>query len=71
MICLNVTEDMDVCITISAKVIFKKKASGTLEEEVSRKDNQLRGEYIARRFEPEVAEKVRERLAEALDHSNA
>jgi len=66
MICLNVTEDVDVCITINAKLIFKTKASGTLEEEVSRKDNQLRGEYIARQFEPEIAEKVREKLVEEL-----
>ena len=66
MICLNVTEDMDVCITINAKIIYKKKASGELEEEVFRKDNQLRGEYIAHQLEPEIAEKVREKLAEEL-----
>jgi hypothetical protein len=66
MICLNATEDLDVCITINAKVIFKTKASGKLEEEVFRKDCQLRGEYIARQFEQEVAEKVREKLAEEL-----
>ena len=66
MICLNVTEDMDVCVTINAKVIFKKKASGKLEEEVLRQDTKLRGEYIARRYEQEIAEKVREKLAEEL-----
>ena len=66
MICRSVTEDMDVCITIDAKVIYKKKASGKLEEEVLRKDNQLRCEYIARQFEPEIAEKVLEKLAEEL-----
>jgi hypothetical protein len=66
MICLNVTEAMDVCITIDAKVIYKKKASGELEEEVFRKDTQLWGEYIARQFEPEIAEKVRKKLAEEL-----
>ena len=66
MICLDVTEDVDVCITIHAKVIFKNKASGELEEEVLRQDTKLRGEYIARQFEQEIAEKVRETLAKEL-----
>ncbi len=66
MICFSVTEEMDVCVTIETKVIFKKKAGGELEEEVFRKDTQLRAEYAGRQFEAEVAEKVKKRLAEEL-----
>ncbi len=66
MICLPVTEEMDVCIGIEAKVIFKNKAAGELAEEVYRQDTRLRAEHLARQFEAEIVEKVRERLAEEL-----
>jgi hypothetical protein len=71
MICLPVTEEIDVCIGIETKVIFKKKATGELAEEVCRQDTKLRAEHIARQFEVEIVEKVRKQLAEELDPTNA
>jgi hypothetical protein len=64
MFCLQVTDEIDVCINIEARVVFKKKGSGALEEEVFRNDTRLRAEHQARGFEAEIAEKVRKRLAE-------
>ncbi|MGD8366237.1 MAG: hypothetical protein PVG78_01235 [Desulfobacterales bacterium] len=66
MICLELNEEMDVCITIEARVIVKKKPSGSLEEEVLLKDTRLRAEYIGRQFEAEIVEKVRKQLAAEL-----
>jgi hypothetical protein len=64
MICLNVNEEMDICITIEAKVIFKKKATGELADEVFRQDTKLRAEHLARQHEAEIADRVRKQLAE-------
>lgn len=66
MICLQVNKEMDICIRIEAKVVFKKKPSGQIEDEVYRNDTKLRAEYLARGFEAEIAEKVRAALAEEL-----
>ena len=66
MICVAVNEETDVCIAIEAKVIFKKKAGGELAEEVFRQDTKLRTGHLARRYESEIAEKVRSQLAREL-----
>jgi hypothetical protein len=62
MKCLSVNDQMDVCVTVSVKVIFMKSASGELEEELARKDTRLRAEYLGRTHEEAIARKLREDL---------
>jgi len=69
MICLHVTDEIDVCVAIEAKVIFKKKATGELAEEVFRQDTKLRAEHMARHYEAEIVEKVSQQLANDLDQT--
>jgi hypothetical protein len=64
---ITVTEDLDVCITIETKVLFKKPASGDLAQELLRQDTILRAQYAARSMEEEVAAKVRAHLQADLD----
>lgn len=71
MICQPISDEIDVCVTIEAKVVFKKTSSGDLGEAVFRKDARLRAEYMARQFEAEIVEKVRSRLAEELRPSSS
>jgi uncharacterized FlgJ-related protein len=67
MICLHVTDEIDVCVAIEAKVIFKKKATSELAEEVFRQDTKLRAEHMARRYESEIVEKVSKELENELN----
>ena len=62
MKCIGVNDDLDVCVTVRVKMIYKSDSTGDLADELIRKDDKLKAEYAGQSFEQDIAETIKEKL---------
>ncbi|CAB5090190.1 hypothetical protein D3OALGA1CA_858 [Olavius algarvensis associated proteobacterium Delta 3] len=65
MKCIPVTDEMDVCVTVRVKMIYKSSPTGELDEELLRKDTKLKADDVGHSFEGDIAETIKVRLLES------
>lgn len=65
MKCIGVNDDLDVCVTVRVKMIYKSESTGDLADELIRKDDKLKADHVGQSFEEDIAERIKERLTES------
>jgi len=60
--CISVNNELDVCVTVKVKMIYKSDPTGDLADELLRKDTKLKADYVGQSFEQEISERIKERL---------
>jgi len=65
MKCIAVSDDLDVCVTVKVKMIYKSDPTGDLADELLRKDTKLKADYVGQSFEMDIAERIKGKLTES------
>jgi len=65
MKCISVNDDLDVCVTVKVKMIYKFDSTGDLAGELLRKDTTLKADDVGHSFEEDIAETIKVRLLES------
>jgi len=65
MRCISVHDDLDVCVTVKVKMIYKAASTGELGDELLRRDTKLKADYVGQSFEQDIAERIKAKLSES------
>ena len=63
MKCLSLNSDIDVCVSVDVKLIYKKPGSGDLDDELRRIDDRSRAKHLGTGFEARIAQTIADELA--------
>jgi hypothetical protein len=55
MKCTPITPDIDVCVTVEVKLIYKRPHDGDIKTELIRNDALRKARYLGSKFEAEIA----------------
>lgn len=62
MKCLPLEDDIDICVSVEVKLIYKKSAGDDLEVELRRIDTRSRAKHLGAGFEDRIARAVVDEL---------
>lgn len=63
MKCLQLSRDVDICVSVDVKLIHKKPANDNLEDELRRLDAQTRAKHLGAGFESRIAQTIADELS--------
>ena len=63
MKCLPLNRDVDICVSVDVKLIYKKSNQDDLENELRRKNTHARAKHLGDGFEAHIARTVLEALS--------
>lgn len=63
MKCLQLSRDVDICVSVDVKLIYKKPANDNLEDELRRLDAQARAKHLGAGFESLIAQTIADELS--------
>jgi hypothetical protein len=64
MKCTKVTPEVDICVTVDVKLIYKRRHDGDIKTELIRNDAVRKARYLGSKFEPQIARNLADALQE-------
>jgi hypothetical protein len=64
MKCIELNTEIDICVTVTVKLIEKKAADDSLSEALQKKENSRQAQFIGAKHEESIAEEIKKALSE-------